>query len=261
MALRVQAQGELSMALNRFQAVFSFSPGLPEIDRFSEIAFPFEKLPMTLEEAESQAQKQNPELRVTLYDTHLAQQEIEIAKTAFFPQLNLFAEAQSKENDDGLEGYKNELSAGLEFRYNLYRGGADQAELSSAVAGHQAMAYSVQYVRRLISEQVRNSWEQLSILRQRSELLKQQAEIVENFLELAKKERTMGTRSLLDVLNGEINFINASAAAIAANQDTKIAAFNLFFAMGNLEMDLLETETVHLSRPVAWIDPVLVSHD
>jgi adhesin transport system outer membrane protein len=261
MALRVQAQGELSMALNRFQAVFSFSPGLPEIDRFSEIAFPFEKLPMTLEEAESQAQKQNPELRVTLYDTHLAQQEIEIAKTAFFPQLNLFAEAQSKENDDGLEGYKNELSAGLEFRYNLYRGGADQAELSSAVAGHQAMAYSVQYVRRLISEQVRNSWEQLSILRQRSELLKQQAEIVENFLELAKKERTMGTRSLLDVLNGEINFINASAAAIAANQDTKIAAFNLFFAMGSLEMDLLETETADLSRPVAWIDPVLVSHD
>jgi adhesin transport system outer membrane protein len=57
---------------------------------------------------------------------------------------------------------------------------------------------------------------------------------------LAKKERKMGTRSLLDVLNGEVNFINASAAAIAANQDTKIAAFNLFFAMGNIGMELLE---------------------
>lgn len=135
---------------------------------------------------------------------------------------------------------KNELSAGMEFRYNLFRGGADQAELKSAIANNQAASYYTRYVQRIIREQVSNSWEQLSILRNRAELLKQQADIVENFLVLAKKERKMGTRSLLDVLNGEVNYINASAAAIAANQDTKIAAFNLFFAMGDMGLDLLE---------------------
>jgi TolC family type I secretion outer membrane protein len=240
MALRVQAEGDLSIAKNRFQAVFSHTPDRSEIEQFTNIAFPHSKIPHSMEEAVSVAQKQNPELLITLYDTQLAKKDIDIAQTAFYPQLNLFAQARGTDNDDGIEGYKNELTAGMEFRYNLFRGGADQAELKSAMASNQAAAYYTRYVQRIIREQVSNSWDQLSILHNRAELLKQQADIVENFLALAKKERKMGTRSLLDVLNGEVNYINASAAAIAANQDTKIAAFNLFFAMGNIGLDLLE---------------------
>jgi len=59
-------------------------------------------------------------------------------------------------------------------------------------------------------------------------------------LELAKKERKMGTRSLLDVLNGEVNYINAQGNAIAAKEDTKIAAFNLLFTMGRIHLDLFK---------------------
>jgi TolC family type I secretion outer membrane protein len=240
MALRVQAEGDLSIAKNRFQAVFFYTPDSSETDQLADIPFPHNKLPVTLEDAVILAQKQNPELLITFYDTQLAQKDIDIAQTAFYPQLNLFADARKTDNDDGIEGYKNQLSAGLEFRYNLFRGGADQAELTSALANKQAASYYTRYVQRIIREQVGNSWEQLSIFKHRAELLKQQADIVENFLLLAKKERKMGTRSLLDVLNGEVNHINASAAAIVANQDTKIAAFNLFFAMGNMGLDLLE---------------------
>jgi len=240
MALRVQAEGDLSIAKNRFQAVFFHMPDNQETAQLTDIPFPHNKLPMTLEDAVSLAQKQNPELLITFYDTQLAQKDIDIAQAAFYPQLNLFAEARGTDNDDGIEGYKNQLSTGLEFRYNLFRGGADQAELTSALANSQAASYYTRYVQRIIREQVSNSWEQLSIFKHRAVLLKQQADIVENFLLLAKKERKMGTRSLLDVLNGEVNYINASAAAIAADQDTKIAAFNLFFAMGNIGMDLLE---------------------
>lgn len=239
-ALKVQAQGDLSFAKNRFQTIFYYTPDSTEIDQFKNISFPHDKLPLTLYDAVSLAQKQNPELLITLYDSQLAKKDVDITKTAFYPQLNLFAEVASKDNDDGVRGYKNDLSAGVEFQYNLFRGGADKAELKSALANHKAAAHYVDHVQRVIREQVSNSWEQLSILQQRADLLNQQADIVENFLLLAKKERKMGTRSLLDVLNGEINHINASAAAIAANQDTKIAAYNLFFAMGNIDVGLLE---------------------
>ena len=241
MALRVQAEGDLSIAINRFQAIFSHTPDSSEIEQFTDVAFPHSKLPPTLEEAVSAAQAQNQELLITLYDTQLAQKEIDIAKTAFYPELNLFAEARGTDNDDGIEGYKNELSAGLEFRYNLFRGGADQAELSYAIASHQASSYYTRYVKKIIREQVSNSWEQLSILRQRAELLKQQADIVENFLFLAKKERKMGSRSLLDVLNGEVNHINASASAIAAYQDTKIVEKPVFLPEIQLQIPRFHT--------------------
>ncbi len=239
-ALRVEAEGELSLSRNRFQAVFFHDLTPTQIEQFKEIDFPHAKIPPTLADAIDIARKQNQELLITLYTAQIAQKEIDLAKAAFCPQLNLFAEARKKDNDDGIKGYSEEVSAGVEFRYNLFNGTRDRASLKSALAGREAAAYHTDYVQRIIKEQVSNSWEQLSVLTQRSELFDQQADIVESFLLLAKKERKMGTRSLLDLLNGEINFINAKAASIAARQDTKIAAFHLFFAMGSVNMKLFD---------------------
>ena len=240
MALKVETQGELSFAKNRFQAVFYHHLSDKEVANIKNIEFPYKKIPFTLEDANRIAQKKNPELLITLYDTRIAQKNIDIAKAAFYPQLNLFAKAIKKDNDAGAIGHSNELSAGIEFQYNLFRGGGDQNELNSALASKKAASYHTGYVQKIIQEQISNSWEQLSIQKQRAELLDQQADIVKNFLLLAKKERTMGTRSLLDVLNGEINHINTVAAAITARQDKKIAAFNLFFTMGDINLQLFE---------------------
>jgi len=240
MALRVEAQGELSVAKNRFQAVFYRNLSDKETAYIKGIEFPHKQMPSKLEDAITIALKKNPELLVTIYNTQLAQKDIDIAKTAFYPQLNLFAEALKKDNDAGVRGYSNELSAGVELRYNLFSGGMDKAALKSALASRNAASYHTGYVQKIIKEQVSNTWEQLSVLKQRAELLEQQADIVKHFLLLAKKERKMGTRSLLDVLNGEINYINAIATSIAATQDTKIAAYSLFFAMGNINLQLFE---------------------
>ena len=240
MALRVDAQGELQIAKNRFQAIFHRLLTNKEVEQFEDIQFPYKKLPLQLEQAVELALKENPELIITRYAAKVAQEDIAIAKTAFYPRLNLYAEGLRKENDAGVKGYDNEASAGVEFRYNLFNGGSDQAALKSALASKKAAGYHTDYIQRIIREQVSNSWEQLSILKQKNELLDQQADIVQNFLLLAKKERKMGTRSLLDVLNGEINYINATSTAIAARQDTKIAAFNLLFSMGRIGLELFE---------------------
>jgi len=240
MALRVFAEGELNLAKNRFQAVFFHFLTNEEISQLKDIEFPYTKIPLELENAITIAQKQNPELLITIYDTQITKKNIDIAKAAFYPQLNLFAEALTKENDEGVKGYSNELSAGVEFRYNLFSGGSDRAALKSALASKKSASYHTRYVKKIIKEQVSNSWDQLTTLNQRSELLEQQADIVKNFLMLAKKERKMGTRSLLDVLTGEVNYINSIATAIATRQDTKLAAYNLLFAMGNINLGLFE---------------------
>ena len=141
-------------------------------------------------------------------------------------------------NDDGFAGYKRNYGAGIEFSYNLFRGGSDQAAISSAIANKTAATTHLEHAQKLVREQVQNSWTQLATLKRRQELLYLQAEILKNFLELAEKERIMGTRSLLDVLNGEVNYINAQGNAIAAREDTKIAAYNLLFSMGLINLDL-----------------------
>jgi len=65
-------------------------------------------------------------------------------------------------------------------------------------------------------------------------LLRNQANIAAEFLTLARKERKLGKRSLLDVLNGETNLVNAESDAASAERDVDIAAFTLLAVMGKL---------------------------
>lgn len=238
MAQKVEARGQLNLAKNRFEAVFYHFPTSNEINKFFEINFPKDKLPDSLEDAIQKALKNNPELRITRLDVNLARKQIDISKSAFFPALSLFAEAIDADNNSGTLGYRQDFSAGIEFSYNILRGGSDKAAFKNALANRKAASTHLEHAYAMITEQVRNSWEQLLTFKQRQELLFQQTDILKNFLELAKKERKMGTRSLLDVLNGEVNYINARGAAISAREDTKIAAFSLLFSMGMLDLDL-----------------------
>ncbi len=238
MALRVDAQGELDLAKNHFQAVFYHFPTSSEVDSFIEITFPETQLPNALESAIDTAVENHPEIKITRFDLDLTRKDISISKSAYFPNLSLFAEAINANNDDGFAGYKRNYGAGIEFSYNLFRGGSDQAAISSAIANKTAATTHLEHAQKLVREQVQNSWTQLATLKRRQELLYLQAEILKNFLELAEKERIMGTRSLLDVLNGEVNYINAQGNAIAAREDTKIAAYNLLFSMGLINLDL-----------------------
>lgn len=238
-ALRVRSRGELEVALNRFKAVFHYRPGKKKIKSFSPAPSPKNLIPNELLTAVDLALKSNPQLEMTRLDVNIADKDITIRRASFFPRLNLFAEARTKENDEGVEGYRNEASAGVELRYNLFRGGGDLAAVQSAQANKSAASNQLQDAGRLVEEQVRNAWDNLNTMRRNAALLEDQAAIVREFLELAKRERKMGTRSLLDVLNGEVNYINALSSTVAAQKDTKIAAYTLLFAMGQLRLDVL----------------------
>lgn len=243
MALRVEAQGELALARNHFQAVFYHYPTDAEVAAFIEVPLPEPRLPTDLEPAISTALENHPEIQITRYDLDLSRKDVKIAKSAYFPSLSLFGEAINANDDNGATGYRKDYSVGVEFAYNLYRGGGDHAAVKSSLASRTAAATHLEHSQKLVQEQVRNSWDQYITLTQRKELLDQQTEILKNFLELAKKERTMGTRSLLDVLNGEVNYINAQGTAIAAREDMKVAAYNLLFAMGLIDLDLFALKT------------------
>lgn len=83
-------------------------------------------------------------------------------------------------------------------------------------------------------EEARNAWVSWETSRERADHLRNQVRIAERFLELARKEREMGRRSLLDILNGEVGLINAQSDATAAGIDEIIAAYRLLRATGQL---------------------------
>lgn len=238
MALRVEAEGELRMAKNHFQAVFSYYPTSEDVAAFEEVPLPAASLPGELAPAIATALDQNAQIKMTRLDLELSRKTVDISQSAYFPSVNLFGQVINADDDNGAQGYREDYAVGVEFTYNLFNGGSDYAAVKSAKANRVAAATHLDHTRNLVQEQVRNSWAQFLTLSQRKELLDQQTDILKNFLDLAKKERTMGTRPLLDVLTGEVNYINAQGTAIAAGEDLKVAAYNLLFSMGLLDLKL-----------------------
>jgi adhesin transport system outer membrane protein len=92
----------------------------------------------------------------------------------------------------------------------------------------------------IISEQVRAAWQQLQTSRENAQFLRNQANIASEFLELARKERRLGRRSLIDVLAGETALINASSDAASAESNISVAAFTLLGVMGTLNLDAIQ---------------------
>ena len=52
---------------------------------------------------------------------------------------------------------------------------------------------------------------------------------------MARRERQLGNRSLIDVLAGETALINASSDATSADTDVAIAVFTMLNVMGQLD--------------------------
>ena len=88
----------------------------------------------------------------------------------------------------------------------------------------------------MITQMLRTTWDGL-YRSEKCRILTNQARISGEFLELARKERQAGNRTLLDVLNGETAFINAQSDAIAAKIEVLINSFTLLSLMGGLSID------------------------
>jgi outer membrane protein TolC len=90
-----------------------------------------------------------------------------------------------------------------------------------------------------VEQQARTAWSNLETAQKRVESLSTQVDILFEFLEIARKERRLGKRSLLDVLSGEVDYIIAQSSLAAARAETVKAAFELLYAMGRLSPESL----------------------
>ncbi|MES9880680.1 MAG: TolC family outer membrane protein [Sedimenticola sp.] len=237
-ATRVRAEGTLATSINRYRTVFRSD--MADLKTYKRPTFPGRALPKTVEEAIDIAMNKSLTLRSSNHDLEIARQTIQTKKAKFFPKVELIAEAKRKHNDAGTEGNKEEYIAKVQLTYPLYAGGGDSAAHSAAGSQLAAALNRHDDTRLTITESIRNSWQNMLTAKSNADFLRNQANISGEFLVLARKERRLGKRSLLDVLNGETSYISALSSAVSAETDYALAAYKLLHAMGNLNLELFE---------------------
>ena len=158
----------------------------------------------------------------------------------FLPTFEVTAENNIKEDYGGTVGSQQETLVKLEASYDLNLGLTAINTLKASQQAHRATVNRYGDTRDSVEEQARNAWDNLQTAQANASHLHNQADIAAEFLELARRERQLGNRSLIDVLSGETALINASSDAASADTDVAIAVFSLLNVMGQLDPRIAE---------------------
>ncbi len=236
-AKTARAKGDLAKALNGYKNVFGFPPR--EAKSFKKPQMPLAALPKSVDEALVIALNGNPEIVSSSFDVQIAQQELKTAETNFYPKLEFKVDAKHKRNDGGTMGDKEETKYAIELTYPLSSGGKNTAGLNKSKSDLLAKQEMLDNTRAEVEEKVRNAWQDLLTDKMNAEHLRNSANISAEFLILARKERKMGTRSLIDVLTEENSYLSSLESAVQAEKDYMISAFRLLKEIGQLDLAMV----------------------
>lgn len=240
-ARRVGAQGALAVAHNRYRAVFG-ERVIPAMPTAVQEPAP---LPASEQETLRLIESSNPDVLAARARSELKAAERDaVQRKEWAPRIDLQAEVARKSDVDGSIGTRNDGKIMLQMAWNFELG--NKARHSTDAASYAAASESdkASYTLMQAQEEGRNAWADLVSARARLAFLLEQVKNAKQFLELARQERELGRRSLLDVLQGETSLINAQSDVVAAQTDVVLAAFRMLRATGTLDVSHVSEQPV-----------------
>lgn len=191
-------------------------------------------LPASVEAAVERAAEHHPIMKVAETDLEATGYTYEQTKSSFYPRFDVEIERDLDKNIDGAEGQIDDLRVMLRMRYNLFRGGADQART-------QQFAYLVEKAKEIRNNARREVEEELRLAWVAHETLTEQIPVLMRYVESSEATKgayidqfDLGRRTLLDLLNTENESVNAERDLINARHDLILNEYRIFHGMGDL---------------------------
>ncbi len=233
----VQSEGALEISRNTYEQVFG--KNAPLYSPMEKSKLPTGSVPTNLQEAIDLALENDPTLRVSRFTNEAASKQVKVAKAAYYPRFDVLAESEYRHNDSGIEGTIDENRILVTVDYDFDVTFSKRNAVAAARAEERAAIFNSQNQERVTKEAVQNAWERYIIAQSTFDLSKRQTAKAEEFLELAKKERELGRRTLQDILSGELLLLNAKVSQAEARVELSIAAYAILRSTGQLELGVI----------------------
>lgn len=185
------------------------------------------------------ALQDNPTIKVSNDDIKAAQSGVKKSNAPFYPSADI--QLKSYWNNDvhgvgynGQEGTDSGYSALLVLKYNIFNGLADSA--ARQVAKHRLLNkdYTLADAQRFIRANTEIAWQTFNST-------KQQLVYINNYIKYSSqtvadyyKEHNLGRRSIIDLLNIELEYNNARNAKVTAKYDHLIAYYQILSYTGKI---------------------------
>ena len=194
-----------------------------------------------LEEAVDAANEYNPTLLADKYDIEEADANYARVAAKYYPTLDLQGEARLRNNVHGISGQDNSFAALAVVSYNLYNGGADQAKREENMHIMLEKKYSLADAQRYIKERLSKAWNTYTYTETQLEHIELNIKAAKKTVEDYHKEYNLGRRSLVDLLNSELELNSAKNRAVNVSY-TRMSAYYEILAHSGTLLDAFNIE-------------------
>jgi len=184
------------------------------------------------------AQRNNPTLALERSNIDVQQARLVKDKGNYYPSIDLELSADSNKNVQGYEGTNTGARGLVKLYYNLYRGGSDEATRLQNLQYITVQKESLNEQQRAVREKLKLAWYAQQITFRQIRCIRLHVEYAKKTSESYAQEYQLGRRSIVDLLNAELEYNDARKQLENAKTDVLFARFRILEATGLLTFAL-----------------------
>jgi outer membrane protein len=200
---------------------------------------PLPPLPATPEEAVRIALANNPDLIAISRQAVASGYDVHVAEASRLPTLSgVLSETYVNQlggATGALPSTGSQTTAGLNARVPLFQGGLPAARIREAQALQGQVLEQVVGTERAVVQAARAAFATYDAAQKAIQSNTVAVQANELALEGTRAEQSVGTRTVIEVLNAEQELLNSQVALVTAKRDAYVAGFQLLNAMGQAE--------------------------
>ena len=247
-AQRLTSQANLSSSRATYRQVIGQFPGT------LETAPDLPPLPGNLEEAWGVALQQNPQVHFAMYIEEAAGHAVSSSKGVLLPRADGFLTATRFIGTDNQAGvvsgnFTTETkAAGVSISIPIFQGGREYSTIRANKQVRSQRMLELTSAQNAVRAQTEAAF--MTYQARVSSITSNQSAVDANSIALegTRQEESVGSRTVLDVLNAEQALLNSRVNLVTAERDEYVAGFTLLQALGQLNASALDL-------PVELYDP------
>ncbi|MGO2993143.1 MAG: TolC family outer membrane protein [Halomonadaceae bacterium] len=197
-----------------------------------------EQLPSNVNAAVEMAFQGNPDFYAAMENIEVQRAEQNGSRAAFMPRLDIQGRTGTNNQDNSLTGRSDEHSIQLVASMNIYRGGSDRAAFDAAVTRIEEAVNQRETACTNVRQTTQIAYNDTQRLTEQLNYLNDHRQSIDRVRGAYQQQFDIGQRTLLDVLDSENEYFEASRAYANAEFDRTLAEARTLAAMGQLMQTL-----------------------
>lgn len=225
---RVQSEGNLAASRAAYLRQIGENPA--NVSKAS----PLGGLPANEAETIAKARAGSTDVVAANYDEKAARAYISVVRADMLPTLDLEGELKRRDQSSTKTNRSDSATITAQLTIPLYQGGGPASRLREAKQVASERRRTLDAATREAIEAATRAWEALQTARAQIQAFTAQVRASSIALEGVQQEASVGSRTVLDVLDAEQELLDAKVNLVRAERDEVVASFRVRAAVGEL---------------------------